>query len=134
MIIIMGLGKNNVLCPKYIDIFKFRGGRGIEVLVYYSKNRKKYKRKTYTKIKFYIIFIPFFFLWSIIKKLRNMGPKNLRKGWPIVNVTELQCAWWRLVIPPHCVDNILAFEERGDSVPELLKNIFFLHFPPLTFL
>ena len=25
-IIIIGFGENNVLCPKYIDIYEFRGG------------------------------------------------------------------------------------------------------------
>ena len=32
MIIIMIVGKNNVLCPKHIDIYEFRGGmRGMDV-------------------------------------------------------------------------------------------------------
>ena len=26
-IIIIGFGENNVLCPKYIDIYEFRGAR-----------------------------------------------------------------------------------------------------------
>ena len=38
------------------------------------------------------------------------------------------------VIPPHCVDNLLAFEEGGDSVPEIFTYFFFIiHFPTLTF-
>ena len=28
MIIIMRFGENNVLCPKYIDTYEFRGGMG----------------------------------------------------------------------------------------------------------
>ena len=45
MIIIMRFGENNVLCPKYIDIYEFRGAQGdIHIppsfFVYYSKNGK----------------------------------------------------------------------------------------------
>ena len=44
------------------------------------KKRKKYKSMTYTKIKFYIIFIDIFFLWWIIKNLGKGGPKISEKG------------------------------------------------------
>ena len=69
-IIIIGFGEKNVSCPKYIDIYEFLlgmgGGIGTNMVhhsffVYYSK-KIKYKSMTYTKIKFYIILINFFFL------------------------------------------------------------------------
>ena len=50
MIIIMRFGENNVLCPKYIDIYEFWGVWGDilgppYVFLYYSKKRKKYNSK-----------------------------------------------------------------------------------------
>ena len=56
MIIIMRFGGNNVLCPKYIDIYEFMGVQGgctmymvhHTFFVYYSKKWKKYKIMTDT--------------------------------------------------------------------------------------
>ena len=63
MIIIMRFGENNVLCPKYVDIYEFgrvQGGGDVHILPFIFclllKKRKKYKSTTYTKIKFCIIF------------------------------------------------------------------------------
>ena len=61
MIIII-FGENNVLCPKYINIYEFRGvlegctNSTIHFLFIIKKKQKKYKRMTYT-IKFQIILI-----------------------------------------------------------------------------
>ena len=64
VIIIRRFAENNILGPKYIDIYKFgglAGGGGNMVhhvfFVYYTQERKKYKSMTYTKIKFHIILI-----------------------------------------------------------------------------
>ena len=51
--IIIGFGENNVLSPKYIDIYEFRGERGDVhgppyIFVYYLKKLKEYKSMTYT--------------------------------------------------------------------------------------
>ena len=62
MIIIMRFGENNILCPKYINIYEF-GWDGGDVHIppfifcLLFKKRKKYTSMTYTKIKFYIILI-----------------------------------------------------------------------------
>ena len=79
--IIMKLGKNNVLCPKYIDIYEFGGYGGMYIFhrtffVYYSKKRKKYKSMTYTKIKFYIILISNLFTRMNNKKIRKRGSQG----------------------------------------------------------
>ena len=68
-IIIIRFLENNVLCPKYIDIYEFGGYGGMYIFhrtyfVYYSKKRKKYKNMTYIKMKFYM---KQFFLGWIIK-------------------------------------------------------------------
>ena len=65
---------------RYIWILVGTGGHTYSTLhffVYYSKQRKKYKRycKTYTEIKFYIILIFFFFLGWIIKHLQKGTPE-----------------------------------------------------------
>ena len=63
VIIIMRVGENNVLGPKCIDIYEFRGvwrGRTystVHFLFIIKKKQKKYKSMTYTKIKFHIILI-----------------------------------------------------------------------------
>ena len=62
VIIIVRFGGNNVLCPKYMNIYEFRGVWGDVYIPPYIfclllKKQKKYKRMTYTKIKFYIILI-----------------------------------------------------------------------------
>ena len=120
------------LWPQYISIYKFWGWQGLGIVhgppyifCLLLKKRKKCKSITYTKIKFYIILISIFFLGWTIKKLRNWGAKNIRRGRGTgagVDVTERQWAGWRPVIPQNLVDNILAFHEGGDSVPELIKN------------
>ena len=129
-IIIIGFGENNVLCTKYIDIYEFRGRQGDVhgppyIFCLLLKKRKKYMSMTCTKIKFYISFFFFFFIAWIIKKLQKGGPKNLRKGGPGVDVTDLRWAGWCPVIPPHCVDNLFAFEEGWDSVQEIFIYLFF---------
>ena len=54
MIIIMRFGENNVLCPKYIDIYEFQGvqGGGTYTAIHFwfiiQKYKKKYKSMTYT--------------------------------------------------------------------------------------
>ena len=54
MIIIMRFGANNVLCPKYIDIYEFQGYRGDvhgPLYIFFlllKKKHKKYKSMTYT--------------------------------------------------------------------------------------
>ena len=81
---------------------------------------------TYTKIKFYIIVILKKYPRMNNKKIKKGGLKNLRKGGPGVDVTELQWAGWRPVMPPHSVDNVLAFEEGGDSVSEFFPFFLFI--------
>ena len=62
----MRFDKNNVLCPKYIDIYEFRGGGGGDVQIptyifcsLLKKTEKVHEHDIYsnTKIKFYIILI-----------------------------------------------------------------------------
>ena len=57
MIIIMRFGENNVLGPKYIDIYEFGGGTGGRTYstVHFLFIQKNYESMTYTKIKFYNI-------------------------------------------------------------------------------
>ena len=80
MIIIMRFGENNVLGPKYINIYiNFSGLCGgyivnLKFFVYYSWKCKKYKSMTFTKIKFYIILISIFF--------PRMNKKILKR-WPL---------------------------------------------------
>ena len=62
------------------------------------------------------------------KKFKNWG------GGAGVDVTELQWAGWRTVIPPHCVDNLFAFEEGGDSVQNKFIYIFLTPSFPNIFL
>ena len=82
-IIIMRFSENNVLGPKYIDIYqfwRFVGGGGVvtwsllHFFIIIHKNGKRIKSMTYTKIKFYSIsiFKPKF-LERIIK---NVGKKR----------------------------------------------------------
>ena len=59
MIIIMRFGEN-VLRPKYINIFEIRGVLGVrtystKLFFIIKKKRKKDESMTYTKIKFYFI-------------------------------------------------------------------------------
>ena len=77
MKIIMRFGENNVLGPKYIDIYEFWGvWGGHTFFVYYSKNHKKYKSMTCTKIKFYIILIYIFFPRMNNKKFMKRSPRG----------------------------------------------------------
>ena len=54
LIIIMRFGKNNILCPKYINIYEFQGVMGGDIhgppfiFCLLLKNEKKYKSTTYT--------------------------------------------------------------------------------------
>ena len=63
VIIIMRFGENNVLCPKYIDIYEFQVGTERDehipqyIFCLLLKKQKKYKSMTHTEIKFYIILI-----------------------------------------------------------------------------
>ena len=61
-----------------------------------------------------------FFLGWIIKKLRKGGHKIIRKRGQGVDVTELK--WAGVAPPPHCVDNLLAVEERGGSEAWMIKK------------
>ena len=53
MMIIMRFGENNVLCPKYIDIYEFQVVRGavhgpLYIFCLLFKKTEKYKSMTYT--------------------------------------------------------------------------------------
>ena len=50
------------MCVIVVGEYHYRGG-----------GRENHKNKTHTKIKFYIIFISFFFLWWILKVLQIVG-------------------------------------------------------------
>ena len=54
------------------------------------------------------------------KKMKKRGPQKFKKRrGPGFDVTHIKSSRWLPVIPPHCVDNFLSFEEGGgDSVPE----------------
>ena len=88
VIIIMRFGENNVLCPKYIDIYEFGGVQGgctystVHFLFIIKKKEKKYKCMTYTKIKFYIIL---FFPRMNNKNFRKRGPQ----GAPLLFLNEV---------------------------------------------
>ena len=72
-----------------------------------------------------------FFLRMNNKKIKKSGPLNFKVRTQGVYVTDLKWAGWLPVIPPHCVDNLLAFEEGGDSVPEIFPFFTFIsqHLP-----
>ena len=72
MIIIMRFGENNVLCPKYINIYEFRGvwkRMNTDHLTFFdfSKKKKKYKIDigTYTKG-------PYIYLAGTYTKIRDL--------------------------------------------------------------
>ena len=77
----MRFGENDVLCPKYIDIYEFGGYVGACIFhrtffVYYSKKRKKYKSMTYTKIKLSSFWFDKFFSWMNNTNFTKRGPKG----------------------------------------------------------
>ena len=61
-----------------------------------------------------------------------MGLQKFKKRWE--DVAELEWAAWRPAIPPHCVENLFAFDEGGDTVPELLCFFNYYSFPNIYFL
>ena len=79
MIIIMRFGESNVLGPKFIDIYEFRGDGGrtystVHFLFIIQINGKSTRLNTYTKIIFYIILI--FFSRMNNKKITKRGPNR----------------------------------------------------------
>ena len=69
----MRFGENNVVCPKYIDIYEFWGVWGgctystVHFLAYYSKNGKSTRAWSILKSNSTSIWFEFFFVGWIIK-------------------------------------------------------------------
>ena len=75
--IIMKFGKNNVLCPKYIDIYEFWGVWGgrtwptVHILFIIKKNRKSTRAWRILKSNSTSFWFNFFFMGWIIKTLQK---------------------------------------------------------------
>ena len=80
MIIIMRFVKNNVLCPKYIDLYEFRGVWGdVHILPYifsllFKKTEEVKEHDLYLNQILHHFNFKKFFLGLIIKNLRKGGP------------------------------------------------------------
>ena len=137
VIIIMRFGENNVLGPKYIHIYKFRGwrvaGEGSHGPPYifcllFIKTEKSARAWPILKSNSTSFWLTKFLIRWIIKKLRNEGRKILRKwGWQVINVTELK---WAGVAPCDnptlCGQSPCLWGRRGLGARKI--QFFFLSF------
>ena len=126
MIIIMRFDENNVLYPKYIDIYEFGVGYGGDVHIpphifcLLFKKQKKYKSMTYTKIKFYIISIYIFFPGMNNKKFMKRGPRR-----PLLFLYEVS-----IVV---LIDFIAILQPPGIFVIQTVNtNMYLIHFHSKT--
>ena len=73
----MRFGENNVLCPKYINIYEFRRVRTCSTkhfLFIIKKMEKEQEHDLYLNQIRHHFYLQFFFLGWIIKILRKWGP------------------------------------------------------------
>ena len=80
MIIIMRFGENNVLCPKYIDIYEFRGIRGETYMVH--RTFLFIIQKKNEKVEEHDIFVNQILHHFDFKKIPRMNNKKIAKKWP----------------------------------------------------
>ena len=103
VIIIMRFGENNVLGPKYINIYEFGGrfGRDLHIPPYIflfiiQKNAKSTRAWPILKLNSTPFWFNFFFLGWIIKKLQKgaQGAQRNRRGTPISLRIEYSSSNW----------------------------------------
>ena len=133
----MRFGENNVICPKYIDIYSFRGGWGGDggdppfTFCLLFKKTEKYKSMTYTKINSTLFSFRTIFPRMNNKNFTKRGPKEaplpfLYKGSMVVLIDFIAI----LLTPGIFLIQIININNTNMYVICIYsKNMVKIHFP-----